>query len=843
MDVAAKQIAQLVQRVLPERPHHLSISPDIRYLVPADVWPNESPLQFTTYVSEADRGVLLTRPFYDIQLQPDEVPGRNNKSIGNGSIGNKKNKTLSGHNTLSPAALSADANKGDVKKKVSLKDYQNKLQKKLPGSPPDSAPDSGLKAARLDTTQNRNTTTNTTTNTNTMASQPSHRLPPKPDVNGDRFVSSSPLPSLHGACGPFADTFRKYNHSPSKSPKPHQSSTIADGRKRLAETQETSRPHKRSRSETSMSSDSPPALSRLNQRPHNPPSPLDLNGRRDDRKRAAANGQSQSRPRDNSNNHAALPPPTSKTNGHHTHRAIDERERSPEVDAIDTPSAVPSLPPILSPLHFNPERDHESAAKRPRPSAALKTKPARGQESPIFIPPLLSPTLPPIVEQELLRLNKFSNKVTSVPKGNQEPPTSNSGKKPARPAVDREKDEIHKEIQAHREPQRELQRETQREPTKELQREPQKEPQKEPQREPQRELQKEPPAQKRTCIVTLRYKKKNVKRVQRLLALQPTPMKAPPKRTDRSLSVEDTPPPSVTKKRPLQADNLASDPLPSVSFKHPRTVAEKSISAARAAAVPATPLKATPMVRVTSNNSQVVTPSESAGYTPRSTERPPTSQGDLGNGAAAAKYRRRYDVYLTLGTKLKHDRDAIVKNRLASGSAKAADGVPAPAPNLSLSERRLVAALSLEMVMSYMIAFKSFNQGRHLERRGSDITVWERLMPHLTELRSHARQFRPIEALALQLRAVCYEQMLTAFIGHEAQSVATRLLQATKFRMDAWTEAHAAVDLVSDESMKVVVGPWFGVEDAVRATLPVLRRWCDKENVAWEQELQLPTSP
>ncbi|EFW98466.1 hypothetical protein CMQ_4318 [Grosmannia clavigera kw1407] len=821
MDVAAKQIAQLVQRVLPERPHHLSISPDIRYLVPSDhLWPKDSPLQFTTYVSEADRGVLLTRPFYDIQLQPDEDTSRIGKNAGNGNGNNKKSKPSSSLNSSSATSPLADVNsKGETKKKVSLKDYQNKLQKKLPGSPPDSAPDSGSKAAKLDTGRSRSTST--------MASLPAgHRLPPKPDVNGDR----------------------KYNHSPSKSPKPLQSSGVSDSRKRPADTHETSRPHKRSRSDTSMSSDSPPAPSRFNQRPHNPPSPLDLNNRKEDRKRTTANGQSQHRSRDSSNNHAALP--ASRANGHHPQRTDDERERTPENDVINAPGSVPSLPPILSPLHFNPERDRESSVKRSRPTAAPLSKSASKTKSgkPDALPPLLSPTLPPIVEQELLRLSKPTINLTAAPRSNQElPVSSSSGKKPARPAPDREKDEEHKEIQAYREPQREPQRELLREPQRESHRESQREPprelSREAQREPQRELQKEPPAQKRTCIVTLKYKKKNAKRVRHLLALQPTPMKAPSKRTERSLSVEDTLPPApITKKRPVQSDNLAGDPSPSVSFKHPRTVAEKSISAARAPAAPATPLKATPMVRVTSNNSQVLTPNESASYTPRSAERPLTSQGDPASAAAVSKYRRRYDAYLTLGTKLKHDRDAIVKNRLPNGTTKLADGVAAPAPNLLPSEKRLVAALSLEMVMSYMIAFKAFNQSRHLERRGSDITVWERLMPHLAELRSHARQFRPIEALALQLRAIFFEQMLVAITSHEAQSVAGKLLKATKLRLEAWTDAQNSVDLVSDESMRVVVGPWLGVEDTVRAMLPVLRRWCDKENVAWEQELQLPDS-
>ncbi|ERS95034.1 hypothetical protein HMPREF1624_08523 [Sporothrix schenckii ATCC 58251] len=349
---------------------------------------------------------------------------------------------------------------------------------------------------------------------------------------------------------------------------------------------------------------------------------------------------------------------------------------------------------------------------------------------------------------------------------------------------------------------------------------------------------------KRPLIVVLKYKKKNVKRVLRLLALQQTPLKAPLQQTERSVSLENTPSPAqITKKRPAPSDNSTNEPLPplsatSSSFKHPKTVAEKSVSASRTPVGPATPVKSTPMARVTSNTSQVLTPGDSS-YTPRSSERPPTSQSDHTSNLTVSDYRRRYDTYVKLGTKLKHDRDAIVKSRMPNGSTKP-DGSSAPTLNLTLAEKKLVAVLSLEMVMSYLIAFKSLNQGRYLERKPGDVTVWERLMPHFAELRSHARHFRPLEAMTVQLRAICFEQMMASFVGHDAESVASKLMVATKQRIDAWTDVANCVDAVNDSALKIVVGPWLSVEDTVRTMLPTVRRWNERENAGWEQELQPP---
>ncbi|EPE07463.1 hypothetical protein F503_08114 [Ophiostoma piceae UAMH 11346] len=913
MDVAAEEIKKLVQRVLPDRPHHLSISATARYPVGPGLWPKNSPLQYTTFVSEVDRGLLFTRPYFDIQLDDnDEGTAKNNKST---------------HHSTDAAAAggtpAATGSKGESKKpltKMSFKDYQQSKQLKLSSQTPDSG------AARSAAKPSKSS--------DNMASVERQRLPPKPEFIGDRKF-----------------------HSPSKSPRPPiHSPSVADNRKRIAEINDSaSRPHKRSRSDTSMSSNSPPhaSSSKYPGRIHEPPSPLDLDSRRDERSRPQMNGQSsqakqrekyrerdrdgervrdrerdrdrdhrererdrdrdrdrdrvrdrdrgdrgdrdrererdrdrdrdavrerdrdhrdrdrerdrererdrgdrdkdreRDRPRerererererdkdrDKADTHRRSPPsPTApRTNGHKVAKDRErerdrERDRDRGRERSRTPdndhAATSSLPPILSPLHFT----SDSLAKRPRASTGTsvssakgKAEPSKKEDSPFVMPPLLSPTLPAIVEEELSRLNKKTplKDLDTKPTPAQAPipahPTTAGKKLSSRNNVDTEmEDAVSKDVPG-----------------------------------------------KKSLVVILKYKKKNSKRVKGLLALQPTPSPRSstfPKQSDRAISIEDTPSPAqpVTKKRPVFSDT-SNDLLPpppstaSSSFKHPKTFADKSVAAAsRTSAGPGTPLKSTPMARATSNTSQVPTPGDSTSLTPRSSDRPPTSQGlgeysgsnSTSSNVTVLEFRQRYNTFLKLGTKLKHDRDDIIRNRMAANGGppppKADSTNVAPARVLTPAEKKRVACLSLEMVMSYLIAFKSINRGRFIERRPGDVKFFTNLLPHFVELRSHVRQIRPLEVMAVQLRAICVEQITTILLSQESKIVAAELPQNTKARNEAWAEVGVYSDLVPDSSLKAIIGPWMSVEETVAAILPVMRRWSERESAGWEQELQPP---
>jgi hypothetical protein len=124
MEAAAKTIQLLTQRLLPEHPHHLSFFADWRYRTqPADdrkraeEW-NHPRMQYLTLVSEADRGVLLTRSDYDMREEPPKPV---------------------------PRGVSALASKTGEKKKLSFSDYKNK---KSAGAASTSPPEPSIQKKR-----------------------------------------------------------------------------------------------------------------------------------------------------------------------------------------------------------------------------------------------------------------------------------------------------------------------------------------------------------------------------------------------------------------------------------------------------------------------------------------------------------------------------------------------------------------------------------------------------------------------------------------------------------------------------------------------------------------------
>lgn len=84
METSADRIRSVVKNLLPERPHHLSLYPDRKYPVPPNYWQQQSPLQYSTFVSDADRGVLLTRPYFDICDEPDPSPVNSQPAVRTG---------------------------------------------------------------------------------------------------------------------------------------------------------------------------------------------------------------------------------------------------------------------------------------------------------------------------------------------------------------------------------------------------------------------------------------------------------------------------------------------------------------------------------------------------------------------------------------------------------------------------------------------------------------------------------------------------------------------------------------------------------------------------------------
>lgn len=119
METAAERIRSAVKNILPERPHHLALSLETKYPVPPNFWHHQSPLQYSTFLSDADRGILLTRPYFDIcdepvvpLTTPQHTPLAGPKKAGNKvSLKDWKNKKT----TTSPTENGTPAKMDDKK--------------------------------------------------------------------------------------------------------------------------------------------------------------------------------------------------------------------------------------------------------------------------------------------------------------------------------------------------------------------------------------------------------------------------------------------------------------------------------------------------------------------------------------------------------------------------------------------------------------------------------------------------------------------------------------------------------------------------------------------------------
>ncbi|KAK4043597.1 hypothetical protein C8A01DRAFT_12948 [Parachaetomium inaequale] len=744
MDGAAENAHKVAQRILPDRPHHLSLSFDRRFPKPDGWWFTRasSPLQYVTYISAAQRGILTTRAAFEIC---DELP------------------------PPMPIKLLA---KGEAKKKLSLTDYQNRKKSASPV-------ENGVPAK-----------TETKTN-GTVHARP---LPPKDDVKREESVKAVEKPNAPRQADARPEKPRpeingeRYVEQTAKSRNPSQvtdkssrsktsqarSQPEAESRKRTAETSGDPTPQKRAKGDAvTVKAEQPRQLK--------PPTPRG----RDATEKASRDTKTETlHPTIN-----GLPPPSldrdreSTASPRSTIQVNGSRPRSdsgtstPRKPEVMTKSALPRL---LSPLHpslFEGEGEKETQPRKKLPGKASKPEKEKAKK-PLKIPSLLSPTLPPVIEEMLAQKDRkqTGSKGVSSQSSNQSSDSQGSARKTIVAAP------------------------------------------------PGRVAEEEEKPARPSRIVTFKLKKANAKRAKDLLSLPSKSAKDALKK-ERSASAEATPPPPA-KKRPRTADDTPQEPAAS---KRPKTTAE-AITAKPAG--PTTPLKhaATTMSRVTSSQSQGQsnTPAAVTGLTPSTSDnRPPTRSEPLDPKtlAQAEACRDRHGEYQRLGSKLKHARDDLHRDR---------------GTNMTAADERRATALHFEMVLAYMVAFDSLNQSRVLERKVCEIAAWETLLPHLAELRGRVQGNRALKALAVQMHVLCLEQITNGFASLDPGAAAAGFVRWAKHnrnRAVMWGEANAMWERVEEPRMRAVVGPWTMVDDAVAAVLAIMRRWAERDGVRWQPEV------
>lgn len=305
----------------------------------------------------------------------------------------------------------------------------------------------------------------------------------------------------------------RYKSSTSK-PAQRDAPSQSESKKRPLEPEDSVRPHKKARPSED--------LSRRPPRPETPRSstqdkPSSKDGRpgaaRSTPTSRAAGGSSKER------DHAASPKVTANGAKNSNSSHSTSLPRRPDT------SGKHLVPPLLSPLRhpaIDDELETNSPKKRPKESPSGGKAPSKAPKSEVTakkkpvvpeLPSLLSPTLPPLVEDELLRFEKTLSKGDLSQAGSQSSETSKSAR---------------------------------------------------------REKTREDEVKPKSLVVTLRIRKALRPTVRRLLAL---PSK---NRKDRSASVENTPPPAKKRPRPAEANTEVAPTMATKRSKAPDVPAGKA---------------------------------------------------------------------------------------------------------------------------------------------------------------------------------------------------------------------------------------------------------------------------
>ncbi|KAK3487078.1 hypothetical protein B0T13DRAFT_452236 [Neurospora crassa] len=735
MEGAEKNADRLAKRILPQRPHHLTLSLTDKYPEPAGFWytGKSHRLQYTTFLSDCDRGILITRPSYDICEEPASAPS-----------------------AMPPKPTLLN---GEAKKKLSLKDYQRRNQ-----SPQDPSATPRLDAkseSKGDTKVNGTVERNAPVKENVKPDDAKAKTKPVRTEGGE---SEKPRITVNG------DSMRG-SHV--------QSQVELESRKRATDT-ERDQP-KRPRSDTNYDT------SRLPSKPEAPRNRLSDRSDKDIKKESlhlTTNGQARTAA-DRDRDVSASPKSTILVNGSKPYK--ESTPVSPRRKR-DTASKAP-VPALLSPLHPSLLAGESDKPKSKKPAEKAPPKPLKIDSSSrkkYEIPALLSPTLPAIVEEELAR------KFKSTPSKGDSRDTKTQ--LPDSPSIARKT-----KVKA----------------------------------EPIEEEDEEEEEQEPSLIVTLKLKKANAKRAKDLLSLPSKAVKDAMRKERSAARAEATPPPA--RKRPRARDDTPSE---SVAAKRPKSAVGDTVVARPTGMT--TPLKpsAPAMSRVPSTQSQNATPGPppTRHITPGMGERssvpplPPPS-------AEAAPFRERDAEYRAYGSKLKHQRDAVDAQLRDPAKLKTISSAA-----MTLETKRAMV-LHIEMVLAYMIAFYNFNHSRMMDRRPPDFATWESLVPHFSELKKRVYSVRPFRILTTQLFAVMLEH-ITATFSQADQATAPALLarwqKMERLRPEVWHELYGLADFVDDKRVKMTVGPWTKIEEAVLSAMGVMKKWAEIEEVKWTPMIMKP---
>lgn len=611
-----------------------------------------------------------------------------------------------------------------------------------------------------------------------------------------------------------------------------------NAKKRVADPDDDSRPQKRSKSDANKHIDGraqharDDAQKRKDRLPPSSTASKDAPSHRDDRLsasvanasslpngRALLKGAVSSSSRNNT-------PPANRPRGDSMNGVRPTGTGSSRVTPTKPDMSKASVPPLLSPLHLTFEdRDAEERSlakqekKRFREESRERTKsPSRHKKSdslselkrpksPARIPPLLSPTLPPVVEAALqLRKKASMESLEGKPsKGKDEKEKEPPAKKKKPVADDSDDDEP---------------------------------------------LQQQKP--RRTLIVLLKVPKKLRRDFKRILALSSSTAarkELQAQTQERPAATEDSIQPPPARKRPVApADAAASSEA--TAQKKPKVPEIPNSSRLPA---PTTPSKkgATSMSRVSSSNSLAQTPGETVNATPSasaaSSDRRVNGQQDAQPRPESPEARTMRDKearFSALGRRLKHEADTAMRG------GRRSPGVNGHAREPDLNRGYVI---SVESLLAFMAGFQAQNIYRGLCNKRSDPTGWSSLFPLLEFIQgqmkrqeTHTRRFLPLYVLVLNLHSVAITELIRCHVAVENSALPPPdwfRLERTRLRLLA--QINEAANSIDNLSLRLNVPAHASLDDMTSATLRILRSWCREEDIDWtpDPNLKEPVAP
>jgi hypothetical protein len=518
--------------------------------------------------------------------------------------------------------------------------------------------------------------------------------------------------------------------------------------------------------------------------------------------------------------------------------SITKSNQRPVKRAESASKAVDTMPPLLSPLPAGLTSPVE--VERPSPAQKLvnghtstpSTKRANDAElhgrsnkpnlppitAPSFfeMPPLLSPTLPPEIEEALQRLHAITKSTKSTVEALHE-----RSRLPDTPGVARKMPKSHiKDRQANA-------------------------------LKSQYASKAESDSEKDSKIVRLKYGRRNSKTILRLLSTKQHPSslntgatasKAPASssRSDekrRARNDDDTATVEPATKRPrapstLDVDKSRTSVAPAFKSPNPSTssMAQKGLLG--------TPkkgdvMKSVAMQKVASSDGQASTPNSASISTPASAEKPKSRPMDPKLLAEVEALKVAHLKLTSLGTSLKRRMDAILKTKEPQ------------APPVSEDQQRLGIVTGLESIAAYMKGFDTYDRKTRLEKRQNDGQNWEQLISLLPFIITRAHRYPDLNTAALGAVALTRDvlvQIHSDRLGAEStfhpdayrkfkESMAYNIRhskQAWRQYDDQFRESHCKYPHL---------GPWSTVSDAVALISEILDGFTKKYNVKWEKKV------